>query len=110
MTGSHLEFLIEEPSMEAFLSVLLPCLFPDSTFAFRVFQGKKDMLGKLEDRLKGYAHWPSDYGRIVVVVDRDDDDCHVLKQRLEDAAAKARLCTRSSKEASWQVVNRIAIE
>ena len=56
MTGSHLEFLIEEPSMEAFLSVLLPRLFPDSTFAFRVFQGKKDMLGKLEARLQGYGH------------------------------------------------------
>ena len=110
MTGSHLEFLIEEPSMEAFLVALLPRLFPDSTFAFRVFQGKKDMLGKLEARLQGYAHWLSDYGRIVVVVDRDDDDCHALKQRLEDAAAKAGLCTRSSKEASWQVVNRIAIE
>ena len=79
MTGSHLEFLIEEPSMEAFLDVLLPRLFPDSTFAFRVFQGKKDMLGKLEARRKGYAHWASDYGRIVVVVDRDDDllcPCH----------------------------------
>ena len=26
------------------------------------------MLDKLQDRLKGYAHWPSNYGRIVVVI------------------------------------------
>ena len=110
MTGSYLEFLIEEPSMEAFLGVLLPRLFPDSTFGLRVFRGKKDMLGKLEARLKGYANWPSDYGHIVVVVDRDDDDYHDLKQRLEEAAAKAGLRTRSSQKASWQVVNRIVIE
>ena len=110
MTGSHVEFLVEEPSMEAFLEVLLSRLFPGSAFHLRVFQGKKDMLGKLEARLKGYAHWPSDYGHVVVLVDRDDDDCHELKKTLEDMAAAAGLCTRSSKKTSWQVVNRIAIE
>ncbi len=110
MKDLYLEFLIEEPSMEAFLGALLPFLLPESIFVFRVFQGKKDMLGKLEARLKGYAHWPLDYGRIVVVVDRDEDDCHELKQKLEEAAAKAGLRTRSNQKASWQVVNRIAIE
>ncbi len=81
MTNPHLEFLVEEPSMEAFLSVLLPRLFSDCTFRVHAFQGKTDMLGKLQARLKGYAHWPSNYGHIVVVVDCDDDNCHRLKQQ-----------------------------
>ena len=112
MTSRHLEFLVEEPSMEAFLSVLLPRLLPEHcTFLIHTFQGKPDLLGKLEARLKGYAHWPSSYGRVVVVVDCDDEDCRDLKRRLEDAASAARLGTRSSSgKKPWQVVNRIAIE
>ena len=111
MTASHLEFLVEEPSMEAFLGALLPRLAPpDITFRIHAFQGKRDMLGKLEARLKGYARWFSDDVRIVVVIDRDEEDCHGLKQRLEDIAAHAGLRTRSSDKASWRVVNRIAVE
>ena len=51
MENPHLEFLVEEPSMEAFLDVLLPRLFPEDCPSFRVhaFQGKKDMLGKYRD-------------------------------------------------------------
>jgi hypothetical protein len=81
------------------------------TFDIRPFQGKNDLLNKLEARLSGYAAWlPSDW-RIVVVVDRDDDDCLQLKQRLESIAQRAGLRTRtSSGGAPWQLVNRIAIE
>jgi integrase len=112
MTAGHLELLVEEPSMEAFLRVLLPRLLPqDCSFEVHPFQGKHDLLGKLESRLRGYAHWLPDDWRIVVVVDRDDDDCQVLKQRLEEMAAAAGLRTRScAKAGPWQVVNRIAIE
>ena len=113
MVNPYLEILVEEPSMEAFLHELLPRLFPKDCpfFQIRVFQGKSDLLNKLQARLKGYAHWPSNYGRIVVVVDCDDDDCHKLKQQLESAATAAGLRTRSGAGgASWQVVNRIAIE
>lgn len=68
--------------MEAFLRELLPCILPvDRSFEIHTFQGKRDLLGKLENRLKGYARWlPADW-RIVVVVDRDDDDCLRLKQQ-----------------------------
>ena len=49
--------------------------------------------------------------RIVVVVDRDDDDCHVLKRQLEAVARRVGLRTRTrSVNAPWQLVNRIAIE
>lgn len=113
MVNPHLEILVEEPSMEAFLHGLLPRLFPADCTTFRVhaFQGKPDLLDKLQARLKGYASWLPNYGRIVVVVDCDNDDCHKLKQRLERAATTAGLRTRSGTGGiSWQVVNRIAIE
>jgi hypothetical protein len=49
--------------------------------------------------------------RIVVVVDRDDEDCRTLKQRLEDCSCKAGLATRSNRDGGqFRVINRIAIE
>ncbi len=112
MAGNHLVLLVEEPSMEAFLRALLPRLLPaDRTFEVHAFQGKSDLMGKLEARLQGYAQWlPPDW-RLFVVVDRDDDDCRALKERLEAVAERAGLVTRSRAGAApWQLVNRIAIE
>jgi hypothetical protein len=110
--AAHLELLVEEPSMEAFLRALLPRLLPhDRTFEVYAFQGKSDLLGKLADRLRGYAKWLPDDWRIIVVVDRDNDDCVQLKQRLEAIARQAGMHTRTrAGSASWQLVNRIAIE
>ncbi len=112
MTALHLELLVEEPSMEAFLHAVLLRLLPkDRTFQIHPFQGKADLLGKLEARLRGYAGWiPSDW-RIVVVVDRDADDCRALKRKLEGMAGRAGLHTRTyAGPGEWQLVNRIAIE
>lgn len=81
------------------------------SFEVHAFQCKDDLLAKLESRLRGYAEWLPEDWRIVVVVDRDDDDCLELKQRLETAAHRAGLRTRSTSKATpWQIVNRIAIE
>jgi hypothetical protein len=112
MRAEHLEFLVEEPSMEAFLTAILPNLFGDrSTFTIHVYQGKSDLLSKLAARLRGYAKWLPDNMRIVVMVDQDDSDCRVLKQRLEADAEAAGLSTRAGTGTSvWQVVNRIAVE
>lgn len=112
MTATHLELLVEEPSMEAFLRALLPRLLPqDRSFEVHPFQGKLDLLGKLQARLRAYAQWLPEDWRIVVVVDRDDDDCESLKKRLEGMAADAGLVTRSrAGRRPWQLVNRIAIE
>ncbi len=112
MQANHLVLLVEELSMEAFLRAWLPRLLPvDRTFEVHAFQGKADLLGKLEARLRGYAAWlPADW-RVVVVVDRDDDDCRELKRRLEEVAHRAGLRSRSRAGAQpWQIVNRIAIE
>jgi hypothetical protein len=112
MAANHLVLLAEEPSMEAFLRGLLPRLLPaDRTFEVHAFQGKSDLLGKLEARLRGYAQWLPDDWRVFVVVDRDNDDCLELKQRLEAMARRAGLVTRSrAGRTAWQLVNRIAIE
>lgn len=112
MTTSHLEFLVEERSMEAFLRALLPRLLPnDRTFRVHAFGGKPDLLTKLEARLRAYAAWLPDDWRIVVVVDRDDDDCRELKERLEAIASRANLSTKTRPGPShWQLVNRIAVE
>ena len=98
--------------MEVFLQTLLPRILPDgSTFTIHPFRGKRDLLKKLQDRLHAYANWMPRNFRIVVVIDRDNDNCRELKQRLENTASQANLLTRSRASGRpWQVVNRIAIE
>ena len=113
MAAPHLEFLVEEPSQEAFLQELLPSHLPAGiTFQIHAHRGKGDLLTKLAGRLRGYAKYlPADW-RIFVLVDRDADDCQELKQRLEDISAQVGLRTRTRAGGgnSWQVVNRIVIE
>ena len=98
--------------MEAFLQTLLPRILPDgSTFTIHPFRGKSDLLRKLQDRLSAYANWMPENFRVVVMIDRDNDDCRTLKEQLETIAADSGLLTRSrAGGGSWQVVNRIAIE
>ena len=111
MTVDHIELFVEEPSMEAVLRLLLPEVVGSLSFEVYPFQCKPELLTRLPDRLRGYARWIPDSWRIVVVVDRDDDDCRDLKARLERIAADARLVTRTSAGGSpYQVVNRLAIE
>ncbi len=108
----HLEFLVEEQSMEVFLQGILPRLLPNPhTFKIHVFQGKSDLMKRLSERLRGYYRWlPCNY-RIVVMVDRDDDDCRALKMRLNAAVEASHLRPRSrAGHGSWQVVNCIVIE
>ena len=109
MTAQHLLLLVEEQSMEAFLHCLLPRLLPEGhTFEVHPFRGKHDLRKKLRDRLRGYARWLPDEYRIIVMVDRDNDDCKQLKAELEAAATAAGLRTRSQAGSGpWQVANRI---
>ena len=112
MSVEHLEVLVEEPSMEAALEVLLPkMLGGDITFTLHPHQGKRDLLARLPGRMKGYASWlPVTYG-IVVVVDRDRDTCTDLKGELEQAALDAGLATKSLPSGGrYRVINRLAIE
>jgi hypothetical protein len=111
MSAQHLEILVEEASMEAFLQTLMPRLLPaNRTFLIHPFQGKSDLLSKLGKRLVGYSKWLPPDSRIVVVLDRDDDDCAELKQRLEKVVSDSHLRSKTSGQIPWQVVSRIAIE
>lgn len=100
--------------MEVFLKGLLPRILPENcAFNFLVFQGKQELLQNLKNRLRSYnpRSLDRDCWRIVVVVDRDNDDCSELKDKLERAAEDAGLRTRSQcPEEAWQVLNRIAVE
>jgi hypothetical protein len=109
----HIEFLVEEYSAEAALKNLLPSIFSEeTTFAIRPFSGKQDLLSQLPKRLSGYRKWLPEDWRIVVLVDRDRENCRTLKARLEDAARQADLATKSSVrgQGQFKVVNRLAIE
>ena len=112
MIAEHLEILVEEPSMAAFLTEILPKLLNRrATFIIHVHQGKHDLLGKLDARLRGYAKWLPEFCRIVVLVDRDNDDCGALKRKIEQGAAAAGLLTRTvCGDARWRLVSRLAIE
>lgn len=108
----HIEFLLEEPSAEAFLIDFMPKILPAETSCnFIQFQGKTDLLANLENRLKGYRDWlPTDW-RIVVLIDADRQDCVKLKAALDLAAAKAGLKTKSKAgREAFVVLNRIAVE
>ena len=98
--------------MEAFLREILPKVVGNQvTFTIHPHQGKPHLLRKLSERLRGYSRWMPTDTRILVLIDRDDDDCLLLKQKLEQAAMQAGLRTRATTSGGdWQVVSRIAIE
>lgn len=113
--ATHLVLLVEEPSMEAFLHALLPRVMPaERSFEVHPFQGKNDLMAKLEARLRAYAKWLPDDWRVLVIVDRDDEDCKALKERMEAISARAGLLSRTQAAAAgmggWQLANRIAVE
>jgi hypothetical protein len=111
MAISHLEVIVEEPSMETALRQLLPGMLGDEiTFDVYPHQGKSELLDRLPDRLRGYSRFIPDGWKILVVVDRDDEVCEQLKEKLEQMAFQSGLATRSANPEKYVVVNRIAVE
>jgi hypothetical protein len=103
---------VEEYSMAAALELLLPKMLGDIGFQIIRFQCKDDLLKNAPARLKGYAGSLPRSWRIIVLVDRDNDDCQQLKKRLELMAIDAGLRTKRTarKDQQFQAVSRIAIE
>jgi len=108
---------VEEYSMEAALQILLPKILGDIDFQIIKFQCKDDMLKQLPVRLKGYSKWLPENWSILVLVDRDDDDCLKLKHQLEQMAEDAGFLTKtkalsgpSLSGQGFKVTNRIVIE
>ena len=111
--GMQIDFLLEEPSAETALEIILPkILSANIYFTCYSFEGKRDLLRKLPVRLKGYKPWIPDDWRIIVLIDRDQDDCLQLKATLEEVARDVGFGTKSSPTpaGNFQVVNRLAIE
>lgn len=109
----HIEFLVEELSLQETLDILLLKILPESiTFKIHAFRGKEDMLSKLPSRLKGYKQWIPDDWKLVTIVDEDRQDCKVLKETLEKMAIESGFITKSSAkgEQSFQIINRIVVE
>lgn len=111
MSVEHVELIVEEPSAEAALRRLLPRLLGSVSFEIHHHQGKNELLERLPARLRGYRLWLPANWRIVVLVDRDDDDCRKLKGRLEKFAIDAGLKTKSTAcGGPFILVNRLAVE
>jgi len=111
MSVEHIEILVEEPSTEAALRLLLPKVVGELSFEIYPCQCKDERLGRLPERLRGYASWIPDTWRIVIVVDRDNDGCEKLKARIEKMARAAGLVTRTTaRKKPYVVVSRLAIE
>lgn len=97
--------------MEAALRILLPGMLGETTFAIHPHQGKSDLLAKLPAKLRAYAAWIPETYRVVVIVDRDDEDCADLKARLDQVAYEAGLIARTlSNSSAYMVANRVAVE
>jgi len=98
--------------MEEFLRQVLPRVLPDEvTWTIHPMGGKARLLSRLGARLRGYARWMPEGYRLVVVLDRDDDDCRALKAQVERDIAQAGLTSRSEAAGGpWQAVSRLAIE
>ncbi|HCF05839.1 MAG: Uncharacterized protein JG774_1017 [Desulfomicrobiaceae bacterium] len=76
-------FLLEEPSMKAFLSAFLPRLIPGwregEHFLLVPHEGKSDLEKSIPRKLKA---WREPGTRFVIVRDNDRADCAALKARL----------------------------
>jgi hypothetical protein len=103
---------VEEESVEAALGALLPKLLPQRDFQIIRFQGKQDMLRNLLSRLRGFKLWLPENWMLLVLLDRDRENCQDLKRQMEEIAMQAGMTTKTAvpENARFQVMNRIVIE
>lgn len=105
---------VEEPSMEAMLLSLLPRVIAGRTEWKIINHGSKNRLLKdMPQRLTGYKGMAQtmDLG-ILVLTDRDNDDCQRLKGKLEQIASERGMPTKSNPghDRLFLVVNRVVVE
>lgn len=97
--------------MDEFLRALLPrWLAIGPTFETHLFNGKSDLLRRLLPRLRAFRHWLPPTYRIIVLIDRNGEDCLLLKGALDNAADAAGFRTPRTGGTGWEVVNRIVVE
>lgn len=93
------------------MAYLVPKLLGEVSFAVYPHRGKRDLMRRLPDRLRGYRRWlPGDWG-IVVLIDSDEQDCRKQKALMEGIAREAGFLTRAAARGGrFQVLNRLAVE
>jgi hypothetical protein len=112
----HFEILVEEPSAEAMLVILLSRFFDNGTHSYKIIthQGKMDLLSQLPSKLRAYAKRVA-YDpmlRVLVVIDKDAENCFDLKQKLNELGVNSGMITKGVNQVddSYNLVNRIAVE
>jgi hypothetical protein len=108
----HLEFLLEEPSAEVVIKNLISKMIRGKhSYKLITHQGKDDLLKKLPGKLMSYHEWIDPDFRIIVLVDRDEDDCYELKENLERLCREAGFHTKTHPyRQQFIILNRIVIE
>lgn len=82
-----LVFFLEEPSARDMLEGVLPRLLSsDIHVRYVSFDGKQDMQGQLERKLRG---WLVPDTRFIVLRDQDSGDCRAIKQGLRELCRRA---------------------
>lgn len=111
---TRLDVFVEEPSAEEALRHILPTLVGGRAQVKLInMKNKGRLLRELPSRLRAYRTRirKGEDLRVLVLVDRDDDDCEQLKRRLEQMARDAGLHTKTTPAAAgFHVVNRIVVE
>ena len=76
-------FMVEEPSMKAFLEAFLPRHFPScaSTCIIIPHEGKTDLLNSIPRKLKV---WTKPEDRFIILIDQDSNDCKSLKKEIQN--------------------------
>ncbi len=107
-----IDFLVEDRSTEQFLNIFLSrFLSKEIEFNIYTFNGKPDMLKKLPSRLKAYSNWLPEDMIIFIIIDKDNEDCFQLKEKLEEIVCASGLYSKSKPlNKKWNVVTRIIIE
>ena len=96
---------VEEYSMEVALEILLPKMLGSIEYQIITFSCKNELLKQLPERLKGYSTWLPKSWSLLVLVDQDDDDCHNLKQKLEEYAQSAGFITKTAAPINTRIIN-----
>jgi hypothetical protein len=77
---NELVFLLEEASMKALLSELLPRIVPEDVVVRLIsHEGKSDLESSIPRKLRA---WLNPNARFIVVRDQDNGDCKLVKARL----------------------------
>jgi hypothetical protein len=96
---AKIEILVEEPSMKAFLTILLPKVIPapwelNHNFFIRSFEGKNDLQKNIPSKVKSLSHWNREAVGVVIMQDQDSADCKALKQKIIDICEQSGNCQK----------------